>query len=240
MDRTVWLGVLAISLWATAPVAAGPCAVEAFGPVPISNGTVAIAEGGGVIVALEIGGFAPKPGTSAGVEQPGWRFKDVNTLKQPVVRTIAPGLAVYGLPAGGGAVLTLVDDQGRQVTSLKRALAERRELPAPKLSRVRVQTSTTPGPRASSSTVAMATFGDAPADAMLVVLYEVPTKSAPVPLSWGRVAAGDRQTVVYQSGGRCRPAIPGVVAPTAKTNVAIAWVDSSGRVSPLSKRVFVE
>ncbi len=232
--------VLVGVLLATAGQAiAGPCSVDTFGPVPISNGTVAIVEGGGVIVAQELGGFAG-PNTNAAAEQPGWRWKDVNTLKQPAIKTLAPGLAVYQLPAGGGATLSLVDDEGKTVFSFKRALAKRDELPAPKLRKVTAQTTVATMPRSFTSSSVTATFEAAPADAVLLIVYDSRGNAGPVALSWGRVTGGAKDSVVYQSGGRCRPSLPGLVSPSKGAKVQLAWVDSSGRVSPMSKPIKVD
>ncbi|MBL0212304.1 MAG: hypothetical protein IPQ07_00195 [Myxococcales bacterium] len=230
--------LVSVALATAPPAMAGPCAIEPFGPVPISNGTVAIVEGGGVIVAQEIGGFG-RGNTNTAAEQPGWRFKDVNTLKRPQIKTLAPGLAVYQLPAGGGGTLTLVDDDGKTVFSFKRALAARDELPAPKLRKVTAQTSVATSPRSVTSSWVTATFEPAPADAVILVVYDVSGTAGPVALSWGRVTGGAKDSVVYQSGGRCRPSIPGLVSPSKGGKVQLAWVDSSGRVSPMSKPIKV-
>ena len=229
--------VLGVVMAAATPALAGPCAVEPFGPVPISNGGVAIAEGGGVIVAQDLGGGR---GKDERVEQPGWRIKDVNDLKKPMIKTIAPGLAVYQLPAGGGATLTLVDDAQQAVFEIRRALAPRDLLPAPKVSKVEYKATTTKrGPASMTSTTVRATFEAAPTNTVALVLYEV-DGATPIARTWSRVTDGAKESYVYVSGGRCRPGIPGQQPSAKGTKVQLAWLDSSGRLSPPSKTITVK
>lgn len=234
MVRTLVLGVV---MAVATPAVAGPCAVEPFGPVPISNAGVAIAEGGGVIVAQMLGAGRTNDDKA---EQPGWRIKDVNELKRPMIKTIAPGLAVYQLPAGGGATLTLVDDAQQPVFEIRRALAPRDLLSAPKVSKVQYKETTTKrGPRSMSSTTVLATFAPAPTNTVALVLYDV-DGATPIARTWSRVTDGAKESYVYVSGGRCRPGIPGQQPSAKGSKVQLAWLDSSGRLSPPSKTITVK
>jgi hypothetical protein len=220
------------------PAAAGPCAMRPM--VPAALGTAsAVAPDGGVVVALmpslDFGG------TGGVVANKDWRFKDVNQLVVPAaIRTIAPGLAVYELPATGGANVQLVDGAGKVVADVGRAMSKQAALGAPKLKAVvRKDSSTPPGPRSYTSSDVIARFAaNAPGDAVAVVLFTADTHT---PLSWTALAVAPtpNEQIVYHRPFRCESSVPGFVEASVGDHVVVAWLDKSGRLSPFSNEVVV-
>ena len=216
---------------------AGPCAIRALPPQPIVNS--AIAPGGGVIVGL----LHPGVGTTshASAIDKRWRFQDVNQLVEPTIVDIAPGLAVYTLPPTGGPQLALLDGDGAEVAKVVRGQASP-ALKAPVLTAFTYETRTAVARRgAGTSITGTADIAEIPADAAVLVVYEV-TKQGTVARSWHPLAGVSRdakpaKVTAYQSGGRCNPTIAGIAPVAQGAKVVVAWLDTSGRLSPMSRPV---
>jgi hypothetical protein len=224
---------------------AGPCAIQSLTPHPLVHAQ--IAPGGGVVVGLIRGGFHTNSATSA-VDK-AWRFRDVNKLVEPAVQDIAPGLAVYTLPATGSPELALLDGDGTEIVAkVLRASKVTPVLAAPPLVSITYEThSASLGRRGIQTyTTGIADIGpDIPEGAAALIVYEV-TKTGNVARSWAstmgvvREEASKTKTTkvsVYQSGTRCNPSLPGITAIAAGAKVVVAWLDTSGRLSPVSKPV---
>lgn len=238
--------ILALAVPAS-PAVAGPCAKGGIEIAPIQPSTV-VSDDGGVVVraiatpmALDI---------EQSLVQRGWRFVDATGKHEPTIAILAPGLAVYKPPAGTGP-LELVDDAGKTRARIVRAPTKVRELPAPQVTKVVTKASRTGGRRPSYREVTVATLrSKAPPNAVALAIFEVkqtlpapPNKSVQIdkslePLSWGGIAES-RSFTLYDSPGSCERGIPGQAAARVGSKVAVAWIDASGRLSPMSRTVTV-
>src|SRR5438552_3741287 len=106
----VRLSLLALAVLVT-PASAGPCAVPMQYPTPmLAPG--AIAPDGGVLVMLSAG-FGGSMHGNGGLVQPSWSYKvGTKLVAPPAIHELAPGLAVYDLPAAGDS-LALTDGEKR-------------------------------------------------------------------------------------------------------------------------------
>jgi hypothetical protein len=97
------------------------------------------------------------------------------------------------------------------------------------------------GPRGGESrTVVVSLASPPPAGTSAIVLY--PAGKAPgAGVSWVSIAGFPPATEysVYNTPGRCSFHVPGMSEVPAGSRATIAWVDSSGRVSPRSKEFVV-
>lgn len=237
--RSAILLVLAVAYPQVA--SAGPCAIQSPQRAPLVSAPVS--PGGGVIVALRRAGFRAQGATSA-VDK-AWRFKDVNALVEPAaVQDIAPGLAVYTLPPTGGPELSLVDGDGNDVAKVVRAGKAASTLAAPPLKSMVYETRSYAAPRRGleTYTIGIADVGmQVPDTAAALIVYEV-TKSGNVARSWASIIDAppepkSTKISAYHSGGRCNPNLPGITPIAAGSKVVVAWLDTSGRLSPVSKPV---
>jgi len=233
--RSAILLVLAIAFPSAA--SAGPCAIQSLAPAPLVNAPVE--PGGGVIVALTRMGFGSQSASSAVDKK--WRFKDVNALVEPEVTDIAPGLAVYTLPPTGGPELALLDGDGKEMAKVVRASTASAALKAPELRSMVYEAQTmTMGRRGSQTYVTgIADVAAVPVSAAVLIVYEV-TKTGNVARSWASLVGFDRTNTkvnAYQSGSRCMPTMTGIEPIASGAKVVVAWLDSSGRLSPVSKPV---
>jgi hypothetical protein len=238
--RARWYGMsraflLLVAIAYPSLVDAGPCLIQPLTPTPLVNAPVA--PGGGVIVAL-LRGVGSKSAMSA-VDK-AWRFRDVNKLVEPTFVDIAPGLAVYALPATGGPELALLDADGKELAKVVRASKATAALAAPALASITYESRRYSPPRGSgTSTTGIADIGAIPAGAAALIVYEV-TKTGNVARSWVSVTGADPKATkiaAYQSGGRCNPTLPGIEPIANGAKVVVAWLDTSGRLSPVSKPV---
>lgn len=139
----------------------------------------------------------------------------------------APGLIAYRLPAGAKkGVITGGKKDKATVTAMDPATPV---LGAPKVKTV-VHEIRMSG-RGSSERTTVTIDGDAPADAVAIVITAGDGKA----LSWGAVAKGEALTPYFR--GRCGILPDGTVAPTGTAKVF--WVDKYGRASALSATVNV-
>jgi hypothetical protein len=234
MARFVLAALLAVL---AAPANAGPCGIPMMVATPMTAANTTIAPGGGVLVTLMPGGYGGDP-KAQGLEQKGWRFKAADgKLHAPAkIETLAPGLAVYQLPAEGDQ---LVDDKGKALVAVKRSTAEVPALAAPAIKAITHITTTHQsmhgGYQSRKMTVKLAS--PPPADAKGIILYNGATA-----VSWTHLipdAMKDTEFTVYVGGGRCSIQIPGQTDVAVGGRATIAWVDASGRVSPKSKELVV-
>jgi hypothetical protein len=221
-----------LTLLASPPAFAVPCGFDALQPTALK--TTPIASGGGVIIGLRSAIDPPIRPRPTDAEQKAWRFRDVNRLVVPTIRVIAPGLAVYELPPGTGPVLVLEDAEHLPVVTARRALDKQPDsLSAPKLVKATNRTMRNTERMRVGSIVDIKLGAPVPANAAAIVMF-----SAGKPLSWVEVTPQTTELTVFHQY-RCDQTIPGVVEPRPGKRVVVAWLDASGRLSPMSKAVVV-
>jgi hypothetical protein len=194
------------------------------GPVPITPAEATIPRGGGVLVgccelvAKDDLGLDP-------TVQPAWRFKAGAKLVKPVVKTLAPGLAVYG-PVRGAGVQQLLDGEGATLGRYQAAASSVGpwKVAAPAIRSVdRIQyTSGQPDEWSIDATP--------PPEAVAVVLFVVEGKRRTA-IDWHAL----REVKRAVAGRRA----PGARDPEVGERVEVRWVDVYGRSSPPSKVVQV-
>lgn len=233
--RALAVGLVGLLLtFAIDPVAAGPCAQGGIALDILTKQPVA--EGGGVVIAA-----VPSFGVSVDEDlvQKAWRFESgaANTAAEPTIQVRAPGLAVYLLPVGTDDV-NLVDAGGRVRARAKRA-TNQPLLAAPVVTKVVRRSSKSGGRRPSFTDEVLATLdGKVPAGAVALVIYSA-DGAKPVARSWTRVGTDSAgPIVVYSSPGRCQRDV-GRSPSAVKSKVRLAWLDGSGRLSPMSKPLIV-
>lgn len=223
MRTLLAVGVVAFA-W-SAPDAQALCVVPSQHPVVMNSGVDA-PMGGGLLVSTSNSG--PNEGEAM---QPTWVLQSGTRSEPPVVRTLAPGLVVYALPAGMPTA-DLFDGKASRgtVTATTVAVAEQpARLAAPAVKRithVRVA-----GPRGSSGTTTVTLRAVPPEGAVAMIVLDAKSKRA---MSYGFVVAGAMEVVVYAQA-RCSALPNGTVETVARSKVLLEWVDRYGRVSSPSK-----
>jgi hypothetical protein len=153
-----------------------------------------------------------------------WKLRVDGKNVAPVIEVLAPGLSVYRLPTGATAG-ELVDGK----TTLAKITAQTsKPLPAPKVKSVKHDKDE----RSARTSVALT--GDAPADAVAIVI----TDAKGTALSWGRVNVYGAGIEPYEHG-RCGMLPNGTVEPTVGSSVRLFWVDKYGRASAKSAAIKV-
>jgi hypothetical protein len=220
-----------VALAGTAPAHA-LCVMVQMGPRPM-RASWTIAPGGGVVVTMSDVSNEHKSGQDLKLEQPGWRFRDVNTELAPsAIRTIAPGLVVYEVPVSAGPSLDMLDHHKQRIATISRGTLKPLAAPAPS----RLVYSSKPLPRGGAYMAVSATLtADPPADALALVMFR--DDKAHTPMSWihAQAVAHPAKTLdVFHTARRCEQ-VPAFVMPAAGDRVVLAWLDTSGRLSPFSK-----
>lgn len=125
-----------------------------------------------------------------------------------------------------------------------RASKSQPTLKAPELKSLVFDTVISSSPRGGTYTNGTADVGtQVPDTAAALIVYEV-TKTGNVARSWHSVVGTPPEpkttkVIAYQSGGRCNQQIPGVEPIRDGATAVVAWLDTSGRLSPVSKPVTV-
>lgn len=210
---------------------AGPCPIYPLGPSVSTVASAEIPPGGGVRVSLS---ELREAGTSGELEQKSWRFVEGGKSIAPVIRILAPGLAVYEPPAGTTPI-KLVD--GKRDLVVVRRVASAPTLAAPAVTSIVHTDSPGTGPRSSSSDVQVLLTGDRPDGAVAIILYVTDGKTDTA-ATWSTAFGytGPRGAIeVYRSPDRCRTQIPGLRETPAGTRVKVAWVDVGGRIGAKSR-----
>ncbi|MEO8700262.1 MAG: hypothetical protein ABI867_09470 [Kofleriaceae bacterium] len=214
----VRLAILCVLLGGASTADAGACARPDIPSVPITRDGAAITAKGGVVVTLD---DVAKP--------PAWQFTSGKRTVPATAKTLGPGLVVLAVPAGGDWVLA--DDKGTKLIAVKHAAVEPKPLPAPKVSVVTHETWS--NGRRGNSTMVLATIEDPiPADAVALVVLD--DKGAMRSFLALMSPQGPGALPIYNSGS-CTVK-PNGTLPTNPTDViSLAWIDSSGRTSALTK-----
>lgn len=192
-----------IVLSASTPALAGPCVTPGLVPYAITPAGAKIVKGGGILV-----GAMPSHDGSGGLTdaalQPTWRFRISGKLVEPHPAPLAPGLAVYPVPAGAAAVLLEDADHARQAEVT--VAGDPTPLSAPRPTRAQTVTTAYDGPRGRGATtrVDLELAEASPANAVGLITYGDDGKAR----VWVPVTK-ERTVTVSRSPARCEPRIPG-------------------------------
>jgi hypothetical protein len=217
----------------TSNAEAGPCRISLLAPHAITIGGTELPPDGGVLVGMlaDMGNDVNSP---TALDRTRWKFVDGATSTAPVVRTIAPGLAVFEPPPGSNP-LTLTVENNRKLT-FKRGAAKP-ALGAPTVTGI-VNDVSPGGPRQSpTTTITVKLTGARPDSAVAMIVFDGTT-----PVTWATAfnyQGPTGQLQVFRTAGRCETQIPGSSAPASGTKVTVAWVDAAGRIGAKSKVVTV-
>ncbi|MEO8703014.1 MAG: hypothetical protein ABI867_23410 [Kofleriaceae bacterium] len=203
--------------------AVAKCARMGLAPSVLTPADSAITIGGGIVVgATDAQGDQLDPGDVA--VQPTWRFAGVATA--PVIDLIAPGLAVYRLPATATKA-TLEDAKHGVRVRVTVGDDKPLVLDAPKPKAIKH----TAGMGRRPFTHIVVELREAiPPGAIAIVLADAAGK----PRSWHRVDAGAMTASVFDIS-RCRVLPNGTIESKGGDLVTLFWVDRAGRKSPASK-----
>ncbi len=248
MARTLSI-VTALAVALAAAPAHAKCARVLLVPQVLTHPGDPIPKNGGILVGWD-------ESTADGAERYVGHDPAVNTdwimvtgprRQQPKIEVLAPGLAVYrARPIAAGRSRALVlRDRGAGGAKLGTWTATTKT--AAKLAtapRARAITTTTTqstggrGPREVTVT-SLELDAPAPTSAAAVIAYRVVAGQA-TPIAWARVGPGLPDPIqLYRSPGRCGTEPDGLTAPQPGDEVALAWVDRVGNLSPRSPSVIV-
>jgi hypothetical protein len=208
---------------ATRVAVAGECPSEPLAARPLTADGAEIAADGGIVVVYERqAADEPKRGLVKD-----WRFVDGKQRTAPTVKTVAPGVEVLQ-PAG----TLLQDARGKKLLGFSRAKAATSVLEAPSVAAA-VRNASAAGQRIVE-TLVVQLQATAPADRILVVF----DKAGKVARSWAHATGSTRNIAVFSKGG-CALVAEGTTDSQVGDEVRLAWVDLSGRLSPLSPAIKV-
>lgn len=200
------------------------CAMSHLRPAVLTKQASA---GGGIVVATEQVSWDVKDEGDA--VQPTWKLQMGGTTSAPQIEVIAPGLAVYRLPAAAGDA-TLVDGT-RVIATVTTIRTQPVQLLAPKVKSVRHEK--TLGRRSSAYTI-VALDGAVPENVVALVLADAKGKAR----SFGLVSKDDKEVTVF-AHPRCGVVPNNTVESKVGDKVTLFWVDASGRKSPASRALAV-
>jgi hypothetical protein len=222
------------------PAADACCMQQPRAAVLLTTRDTKVPDDGGVLVGWRYGGVPRDTDDQYGdtSNQPTWKVKIGKAKPVALTRvSLAPGLSVYKPPAGKGD-FTLVDGKGFGLGKFSYdAKAAKNAMVAPTAEALKVWT--VPNFRASDRHAQLTLKSAPPAEAVAIIVYQV-GKTENVPISFaGLPDTHDKLTTleVFQDAGRCGSLVPGTRPPTHADNIAFAWVDAFGRVSPLSATI---
>jgi hypothetical protein len=224
MMRSLVVVLMALVPVIPARVDAGACARPQIPTQPLTPAGD-IAKDGGVVVSMEDAARAPKLVFARG--------------KQDVVAkttVIGPGLVVYTPPSAGEWSL----QAGTKAMVKIKTGADAKPLAAPSVKSIKYNSVS--GRRGISVWVLVDVNGAVPAGAVALVVFDDKGK----PKSWGRVGqvppdpSAKTTAVNVFSSGSCTVLPNGTEASLLAQKVQIAWLDSSGRLSAMTKAVVEE
>jgi hypothetical protein len=214
-----------VTLAGSATPAVAKCAMSHLRPKVITS--VAIPAGGGIVVATEQVSYDVEDQGDA--VQPTWRLEIDGKRTAPKIDTLAPGLAVYRLPASATKA-TLIDGK-TVIGSVTTTTAPRAALAAPRVKSIRHDK--TVGRRSSAYTTVKLDAAPPPGMVALVLADAKGT-----PRSYGLVEDTATEVRVY-AHSRCGVVPNNTVESAAGDRVTLFWVDQAGRTSPASKVVTI-
>ena len=227
------VAVFTIAL-AAAPAAHATCAFLELGPSAITRTDAKLPADGGILVG--VGASTTHKPVAGDPSQAKLKATAGGKAVPMIMASLAPGLTVYRPEhAVVGAVAVAGADTPLTVTFAK---DKGPALAAPVVTAV-VSTSTLSSDRSGmgGSEVTVVAVKGVPDAAIALVVYRMKDEEH-VPITYGNPAhnlTGATTVEVYRSGGHCRgPVLPGQDYPAADEVVTLAWVDRTGRLSPLS------
>jgi len=219
------LVLIAVTL-ATSQLASADCARVGLTPKVLTPENAAISIGGGIVVGT-VGLSDGKLDKGDTAVHPGWRFKGQSVT--PVIKSIAPGLAIYQTVEE----VELVDRLGTPLVKVKHANAKARTLPAPI-----VKAAKHSGKRGGYHTPERVTVEldkPLPAEVVAVVLLDAKTAT---PKSWWLVDASSR-TIYGFVQLDCTPLPNGTVVSAVGDSIKVMYVDATGQVSAPSAAITI-
>ena len=215
------------------------CAMAELGPNLVTRTGAKLPADGGILVAAGVStDHKPVPGDPS---QPKLKATFGGKPVALVIESLAPGLTVYrpehplvGAVAVAGAANPLTVTFGKDKGPA---------LVAPAVTAV-VSTVVMDLGRhgAEGSETTVVAVKSVPETAVAVIVYHMKDEEH-VPITYGSPAhdkTGATTIEVYREGGHCRgPGMPGQAFPQPQEVVTLAWVDASGRLSPLSAPIKV-
>ena len=243
MVRTLFLvatATLAVATTSPRLAAAEPCPVFTPSPEILQRSDSVLADGVGLVVRS---GYEMAGKTASDVDaslQPTWKFTrslrkgaaKIATTMEP----LAPGLTRY-VPAGGtGAIAVTVAGKLHRVTLAPPATKQRiRPLPAPTPVRITMQLYPVRGGGRPSAVATAALQDPRPTSVVAVIVYGIDDKGIATPRSFMKTYDNTLALPVYTFSTRnCEPPVPTTIASNIGDQIALAWVDKLGRVSPRS------
>lgn len=208
---------LLLPLLIASTASAAPCPVIENIPKPLTKSGAAIADGGGIVVAL-----VPQQGSAdTAPKLATWKLDG----KPVVIDHLAPGLDVVKITKAA----TLTDGAKLKLAVTKGAAAP--VLDAPKVDGIRRDA---PANSRHPYVITHATFtSDAPATAVAVIVFD--DKGAA--RSWGAQVGKD--AAVYARGG-CNQLVEGTTDSNVGDAVTLAYVDASGRIGKKSAPITIK
>lgn len=243
MVRTLLLvatATLAIATTLPRLAASEPCPVFTPSPEILQRDNSVLPGGAGLVVRS---GYEMAGTTNSDVDaslQPTWQFvrstrkgaAKVATTMEP----LAPGLTRY-VPAGGtGSIAVTVAGKLHRVTLAPPATKQRiSPLPAPTPVSITMLLRPVRG-RGRPTALMNAVLQDRrPPGVLAVIVYGIDAQGTATPRSFMKVSGDSLFLQVYTFSTRnCEPPVPGTIESNIGDQVALAWVDELGRVSPRS------
>lgn len=225
-----WLLVTAIVAATSTTAASEPCPVFGLEPVVRTPQGGTIASDGGFVV-----GTRSRPGNDVGkgeiAVQADWKIRAGSVRSTPKIDVLAPGLAIYRLPAKATDVV-LEDGKGKVVGKATVVPGAPTTLAAP---RIKTILSGRTGGRHPTTFVTAELDGAPPNEALALVL----TDAAGVARSWGFVPPGGKEIPIFDNHQGCGTFPNGTVQSRPGDVVVAYWVDTRGHRSPTTPKIIV-
>ena len=225
------LALVAAAVALVPNIAAGDCMPSQLAAQVITlSGSVVPSDGGIVVAATVSGSYDPanRGSGAANVVQPKWQLRGSNGAMAPKIDLVAPGLAVYRVPADSASV-TLEDDGGKAVAKVTTSKSKPgATYPAPKVKKLEYIATLS---RHSMQRIE-ATLEVEPAKlTYAIVIADAKGKAK----AWGMIGKGLTQFPYLHSD--CGSVPNGTSVPKPGDMVTLFYVDSVGRRSEPSKPI---
>lgn len=227
-----------VTLAASSPGRAEPCAVPTLAVRSMTNPNTVIEDGGGVIVAA-VSSFGSMPNSEEiardKADEPdveirsSWSFLVAGKRVTPKIDKLAPGLAVYRLPVQASTTYVLETGTHKSIVTVRRSPdRDASVLPAPVV--VGGGAASIEGFRFNSTFVTVHLATTPPKGSAMLVAYGPDGR----PRSFGAITPVSKDVQVWRTRGGCEHPIAGEIATSAGDTITVAWLDESGRLSAKS------
>jgi hypothetical protein len=224
--------VLVTAALALAPNAAAADCMMAELTTNVITATDAVipSDGGILVVSSSTGRFDPKNrNKNSDAVQPTWRMRRDTSVSAPKIDVLAPGLAVYRLPASPAAAqVTLEDDDQKVVAKVTASKDKPAPFAAPKLKKVEYLATLS---RHSWQRIEATLDAEPPAGMYAIVIADTKGNAK----SWGVISKGVAQFPYTHSD--CGVVANGTSVPKPGEMVTVFFVDAQGRRSEASKPI---